>query len=171
MYARRDIKPDNLLISPSGAECPLQLIDFGSSCDWGSITKKGLRLATCDPVYAAPEKRLDIFRPAFRFDVYSVGLIALRAALPSVTDGPAFQAFVRDVLVRSRFSLERACNAVEAGRIETSPAVRADMMALGDSANAAMYSVLGSMLTESPSDRAEMSDCLRSRFVQMAASY
>lgn len=44
----RDIKPDNIVVDPTGTS-PLRCIDFGSSCDWGSPFKKGLLTATCDP--------------------------------------------------------------------------------------------------------------------------
>lgn len=165
----RDIKPENLLIVPEAAgtgDSVLQLIDFGSSCDWNSLTKKGLGLATCDPIYAAPEKRLDIFRPAFRFDVYSIGLIALRVALPSLTNESDFKRFVNEVLVRSKFSLSRVCTLAESGRLQMNQALQSELIALNDDANSSMFSVLATMLTESPADRAEISDCLRSQFVQ-----
>lgn len=44
----RDIKPENLIVDRYGNP-PLRCVDFGSSCDWGSPLKVGLRTATCDP--------------------------------------------------------------------------------------------------------------------------
>lgn len=44
----RDIKPENLIVDGACLP-PLRCVDFGSSCDWGSPLKVGLRTATCDP--------------------------------------------------------------------------------------------------------------------------
>lgn len=173
----RDIKPENcLIVSPqttatATATSPIQVIDFGSSCDWNSMTKKGLGLATCDPIYTAPEKRLNVFKPAFRFDVYSIGLIALRVALPSITDVREFERFVTTVMERGRSSFERVCVAVENGRIPVSQGLRSDIAALCTPAYEDMYAALVTMLTAEPADRADVSDCLRSRFVQSADYY
>lgn len=174
----RDIKPENcLIVSPQTAAAAgtatssIQVIDFGSSCDWNSLTKKGLGLATCDPIYTAPEKRLNVFKPAFRFDVYSIGLIALRVALPSITDANEFDQFVTTVMERGRSSIERVCAAVENGRISVSPGLKADIAALCSPANEDMYAALATMLTADPAERADVSDCLRTRFVQSASYY
>lgn len=145
------------------------MIDFGSSCDWSSVTKKGLRLATCDPIYTAPEKRLNVFKPAFRFDVYSIGLIALRAGLPSITEARVFNEFVANVLQkRGKNSIERVCSGIESGRITVSADLRADLLALSGPGNEDMYAALATILVEQPGERADVSDCLRSRFVQNA---
>lgn len=172
IFDNRDIKPENLLVVPDNGEgAALQAIDFGSSCDWGNIMKKGLGLATCDPVYTAPERRLDIFKPAFRFDVYSVALIALRVALPSLTDAYAMNDFVNNVLSKGRFSLSQTCEAIASGRVFTSQAVSFDLAALTDPSNEDLYAVLATMLTEKPEDRADIKDCIRSRFLESAESY
>ena len=73
----RDIKPSNTLVVPNDPEHTLKIIDFGSSCDWGSIEKRGLREATCDPMYAPPEQKLQLLNPD-KFDVFSVGMIGIR---------------------------------------------------------------------------------------------
>ncbi|KAI0566481.1 Protein kinase [Gracilaria domingensis] len=165
----RDIKPENILVVPGDpAGTPLKAIDFGSSCDWKSPFKKGLRTATCDPVYAAPEKRLDLFRPAYRFDVYSIGLIVLRCAVPSLTEASAMSDFVTNVLGTCRFSLERACSAVLNGRLSASSALRQELEQLLSPVNEDLYAVLVTMLTEDPSSRADVGDCLRSRLLTSA---
>ena len=62
---------------PNDPDHTLKIIDFGSSCDWGSIEKRGLREATCDPMYAPPEQKLQLLNPD-KFDVFSVGMIGIR---------------------------------------------------------------------------------------------
>eukprot|EP00189_Rhodosorus_marinus_P013483 CAMPEP_0184744244 /NCGR_PEP_ID=MMETSP0315-20130426/7057_1 /TAXON_ID=101924 /ORGANISM="Rhodosorus marinus, Strain UTEX LB 2760" /LENGTH=349 /DNA_ID=CAMNT_0027215909 /DNA_START=200 /DNA_END=1249 /DNA_ORIENTATION=+ len=80
----RDIKPANIVVSPE-AKRPFKVIDFGSSCDWHTPLKRGLSTATCDPVYAAPERRLNMFSP-HKFDVFSVGLIGMQVLMPSLRE-------------------------------------------------------------------------------------
>ena len=46
----RDIKPSNTVVVPDDPEHQIKIIDFGSSCDWGSLDKRGLGDATCDPM-------------------------------------------------------------------------------------------------------------------------
>lgn len=163
---RSDIKPENLLVTDDAdAGAPLQVIDFGSSCDWNTLFKKGLRLATCDPIYAAPERRLDIFKPPFKFDVYSIALIALRAALPSLTDSYNMDNFVTDTLTKCRGSLAKVCESVMSGRVQVSSSLRTELSALDSPENQDLFAILATMLTEAPEDRADVSDCLNSRFV------
>lgn len=162
-----DIKPDNLLVVKNEPDAaPLQVIDFGSSCDWNTVFKKGLRLATCDPIYTAPERRLDILKPAFRFDVYSIALIALRAALPSLTTAAEMNLFVTNVLAKGRYSIARTCASVRGGRIQAPQALKTDLAILEGTGNEDLYAMLVTMLTETPDERATVSDCLRSRFIQ-----
>lgn len=47
--------------------------------------KRGLSTATCDPIYAAPEQRINILAPN-KFDVFSLGLIAMQILLPSLKE-------------------------------------------------------------------------------------
>lgn len=147
------------------AGAPLQVIDFGSSCDWNTFFKKGLRLATCDPIYSAPERRLDILKPAYKFDVYSIALVALRAALPSLTSCNEMDNFVKGPLAKSRGSLAQVCASVMSGRISVSTSLRTELSALDSPENQDMFAALAIMLTETPEDRADVSDCLNSRFV------
>ena len=75
----RDVKPANIIIVP-GDSIPLRLIDFGSSCDTGNLFwNRGID--TLDPLFAAPEKRLNLFAPE-KFDVFSVGLIGISVLIP-----------------------------------------------------------------------------------------
>lgn len=161
------MKPENLLVvknDPGGAV--LQAIDFGSSCDWTGLFKKGLGLATCDPIYTAPERRLNRLKPPFSFDVYSIALIALRAALPSLTSATNMEYFVQNILAKSRFSIARACASVRFGRIQAPRPLKAELGILESDGNEDLYAILATMLTETPDERAEVADCLRSRFVQ-----
>lgn len=161
------MKPENLLVVPNDpAGAPIKAIDFGSSCDWSSPFKKGLGLATCDPIYTAPEKRLDLFKPAYRFDVYSIGLIALRCALPSITEKTEMEKFVQNMLAACDFSFERTCAAIVSGRIQASPSLQSDVSTLTGPACEDMYAIFATMLAKNPKDRAGVSDCLRSRFVR-----
>lgn len=172
MCITRDIKPENVLVVPNDpAGAPFKVIDFGSSCDWSSPFKKGLGLATCDPIYTAPEKRLSIFRPAYRFDVYSIGLIALRCALPSITERLEIEKFVQNMLAVCDFSFERTCAAIISGKIRASPSLKNDISALTGPAYEDMYAMFVTMLAENPKDRAEVSDCLQSRFLRGSLAF
>lgn len=162
-----DIKPENILLVPQDPDgLPLKVIDLGSSCDWKSPLKKGLRMATCDPVYTAPEQRLDLFKPAYKFDIYSVALIALRCALPSLTSRDTMRTFVDNNLKQANFSLQQVCSGITAGRLHASQALRDDIHALDSSANEDLLSLLATMLSGSPADRADVKDCLGSVFLR-----
>ncbi|CAN8076884.1 unnamed protein product [Agarophyton chilense] len=143
----RDLKPENILVVPGDPSgLPLRVIDF------------------------APEKRLSLFKPAYRFDVYSVGLIVLRCALPSLTEAAALSNFVFDILSKYSFSFERACYAISNGRLATSRSLLQDIQELMSPTNEDLYAILAIMLTENPSSRADVDDCLscmllRSEFV------
>lgn len=160
----RDIKPANVLVVPGDAS-PLKAVDFGSSCDWGSLLKKGLGLATCDPVYTAPEQRLDLLRPALAFDVYSVGLIGLRCALPSLSDERSMATFVSDVLARNKSNLLRVCEGVEQGYVNVSPNLRSDLLALNLPRNEDLLVLLSTMLAQAPEDRTDVRTASNSRFI------
>jgi eukaryotic-like serine/threonine-protein kinase len=74
----RDLKPDNLLLTPADRDFPLRVIDWGVArlgpC--GRLTLDGLTPGT--PIYMAPEQATgkDIGSPC---DVYALGVIAYEA--------------------------------------------------------------------------------------------
>lgn len=148
----RDLKPGNLLVVP-GASSRLKVIDLGSACEWGMLNKRNLRNATCDPVYVPPERRLRVMQPADRFDVYSVGLIVLRAALPSLTDERRMASFVDQVLIPSRHSLPLAKDKILSGSTSATVDLRQDFAALDSELNGDLYSVLCTLLAPRPEDR------------------
>lgn len=165
----RDVKPSNILVVAGDPDsAPFKAIDFGSSCDWNTPFKKGLGLATCDPVYTAPERRLEVFKPAYRFDVYSIGLIALRCALPSLTEASSMENFVENVLSKSGFSFERVCSAIVNGRAKVSQDVKNDFDTLSSPGCEDIYACFAAMLTQDPEKRANVRDCLANRFVSSA---
>ncbi len=160
----RDFKPENILVTPGTA--PLKVIDFGSACEWSMLRKRNLENATIDPVYAPPERRLQVLRPADRFDMYSVGLIVLRAALPSLTDSKTMEQFVEGVLARNKYCFQRCVgNIVSDGGDEVASSLRQEMMQLDDERNSDLFSVLASLLTTRPEDRATVDSALRCRFL------
>ena len=101
----RDVKPSNTLVVPNDPQHQIKIIDFGSSCDWGDPLKRGLGDATCDPMYAPPEQKLQLLNPG-KFDAFSVGMIGMRVLFPSLTRGGVsyewpggyFQQFAEDFL-------------------------------------------------------------------------
>lgn len=74
----RDLKPDNLLLTPSDRDFPLRLIDWGVALlgPMGRLTLDGLTPGT--PIYMSPEQATgkNIGPPC---DVYSLGVIAYEA--------------------------------------------------------------------------------------------
>ena len=74
----RDLKPDNLILTPTDRDYPLRLIDWGVARlgPFGRITLDGTTPGT--PIYMSPEQAAgrDISGPC---DVYSLGVIAYEA--------------------------------------------------------------------------------------------
>lgn len=161
----RDLKPANVLVVPEDGEAPFRAIDFGSACEWSMLFKRGLGNATCDEVYAPPEQTLQLLRPADRFDVYSVALIALRVALPSLTDEHRMRDFVDNILARCRYNLLRVVSLLNGANISASHELRADFAALDSPKNEDLLSVLASMLAERPEDRADVNSALQCAFL------
>lgn len=149
----RDIKPDNIVVDLDGVS-PLRCIDFGSSCDWGSPFKKGLTTATCDPIYSAPERKLNLMA-AKKYDVYSVGLIVLRCLWPSLTSRREMTSFVTEDLRRAG-SFERFLSAAAAGNAGVPGGSRSDAEVLDSTPQLApLRSLLCTMLEVDPSNRAD----------------
>jgi WD40 repeat protein/predicted Ser/Thr protein kinase len=89
----RDIKPQNLLLTPAGQ---VKILDFGLArfClenSGGSLTAPGVILGT--PEYVAPEQALDARQADARADIYSLGctLYFLLAGRPPFPEGSALQ--------------------------------------------------------------------------------
>lgn len=76
-----------------------------------------------------------------------------------------------DVLAKGRGSLARLCNGVETCRIAASHSLSTDLAALTASDNGDMYAALVTMLSKTPEERADVADCLRSRFVYVEEYY
>ncbi len=74
----RDLKPDNLLLTPRDPDFPLRLIDWGIARlgPIGRLTMEGMTPGT--PIYMSPEQAAgrDIAAPC---DIYSLGVIAYEA--------------------------------------------------------------------------------------------
>lgn len=124
-----------------------------------------------DLFYLAPERRYNILEPAFCFNVYSIVLIALIAALSSLTDAYAMDAFVSNVLWKGRFFFSLTCEAIAFGRIAVSQAASFDLIALAGISNEEMYSIFAKTSTERLEDRSDVKDGLRSRFFEMTEGY
>ena len=107
----RDLKPDNLLCSPTDLEYPLRVIDWGVARLGliGRLTMDGLTPGT--PIYMSPEQATgrDIAGPC---DIYSLGVIAYEAltGYPPF-DGRTLAEVVCMHLTREPAALHDRCNA------------------------------------------------------------
>lgn len=97
-----------------------------------------------------------------------MGLIALRCALPSLTDSNEMNRFVENALAENDFSFQKTCSAIINGRSNVAPRVKSDFEALDSSKYDDMYALFATVLATDPSVRAEVSDCLRSRFLRQS---
>ena len=107
----RDLKPDNLLCTPTDREYPLRVLDWGVARLGliGRLTIDGLTPGT--PIYMSPEQAngRDIAAPC---DIYSLGVIAYEAltGYPPF-DGRTLAEVVCMHLTREPASLRERCNA------------------------------------------------------------
>jgi serine/threonine-protein kinase len=82
-FVHRDVKPDNLILTPEGK---IKICDMGLAKrmgDHGVITQKGVVLGS--PNYLAPERLNNAMKLDFRADIYSLGATLyylLTAAIP-----------------------------------------------------------------------------------------
>lgn len=107
----RDLKPDNLLCTPSDREYPLRVLDWGVARLglMGRLTMDGLTPGT--PIYMSPEQAngRNIATPC---DIYSLGIIAYEA----LTGHPPFEGHTLAEVICMHLSREPAplqghCNA------------------------------------------------------------
>ena len=147
----RDLKPENVLVVP-GAIRPLQIIDFGGALDVRVPLWSRRTLHTLDPLYAAPETRATLFAPD-RFDIYSIGLIALQVLLPSMST--AELRHFRNRLLQVR-SLSQLRSEMLKGRTSCGATANIELQALfneSDAAATSAFNALSIMLTKSAADR------------------
>ncbi|MCK6460042.1 MAG: protein kinase, partial [Planctomycetes bacterium] len=93
----RDIKPGNLMVTPSGTPV---VLDFGLARDVesGNLTRTGTLLGT--PVYMSPEQ-IAVKEVDRRTDVYSLGVVLFEClALRRPFDAPTLQALCHEILTR-----------------------------------------------------------------------
>jgi serine/threonine protein kinase len=162
-------QPANVIISrnPTTAS-PLQLIDFGSAlATRTSIFSRPVQ--TLDPLYAAPELRLNPLYPD-RFDVFSVALVGVRVLLPSCSSERALREF-RSRLAAVDFDLRRVRDELYGGPTTVPSDARgffADLAALFDTQNAdavAIFNLLHGMLRKNPANRSSVQTALQSQLL------
>ncbi len=126
----RDLKPDNLLCTPTDRDYPLRVLDWGVARlgTTGRLTLDGLTPGT--PIYMSPEQATgrNIAPPC---DIYSLGIIAYEAltGYPPF-DGRTVSEVVCMHLSRKPAPLRARCNAPDElcelveGMLEKDPALR-----------------------------------------------
>ena len=106
----RDLKPDNLLCSPTDSDYPLRVLDWGvARMPLGRLTIDGLTPGT--PIYMSPEQATgrDVGAPC---DIYSLGVIAYEALTGSPPfDGHSLAEVVCMHLMRAPAPLRGRCGA------------------------------------------------------------
>lgn len=126
----RDLKPDNLLCTPTDYDYPLRVLDWGVARmgPIGRLTIDGLTPGT--PIYMSPEQATgrDVGAPC---DIYSLGVIAYEALTGRPPfDGRTLAEVVCMHLTRAPTPLRARCNApvelcgLVAGMLHKQPAAR-----------------------------------------------
>lgn len=151
----RDVKPANVLVAPD-AECPFQLIDFGSSCNVGRLFW-GRGVDTLDPLYAAPEVRLSFMAPD-KFDVFSVALMGIGVLVPEVATNAGMREFRRK-LESCDFDLRKYRQEYSSGRIGGTGGLRRLFDGI-DAETRKAFELLCGMLRKSPMARTSVQDAL-----------
>jgi len=107
----RDLKPDNILCTPTNGEYSLRVLDWGVARlgPIGRLTLDGLTPGT--PLYMSPEQATGVdIGPAC--DIYSLGVIAYEALTGEPPfDGRTLAEVVYMHLTRAPVPLRRRCNA------------------------------------------------------------
>jgi serine/threonine-protein kinase len=107
----RDLKPDNILCTPTNGDYAIRVLDWGVARlgPIGRLTLDGLTPGT--PIYMSPEQATGVdIGPAC--DIYSLGVIAYEALTGEPPfDGRTLAEVVYMHLTRAPASLRRRCNA------------------------------------------------------------
>ena len=138
----RDLKPDNLLCTPSDRDYALRVLDWGVARvgPIGRLTMDGMTPGT--PIYMSPEQATghDIGAPC---DIYSLGVIAYEALTGEPPfDGRSLAEVVCMHLTRAPAPLDRRCHAprelceLVMQMLEKAPARRPDAIAVRQIARA-----------------------------------
>lgn len=165
----RDIKPGNILLAqPTGKSesCAVKLIDLGGAADLNSQLRDGE--AIFDPTYGGPEQfnlvkglfgnKMEAtgVEPTFQLDAYSVGLVLLQLATPSLHTEPAMR-------VKCRQQLDLKCGGQLYEWRKSAPKAGVDLSGMDELG--AWDLVLG--LTErNPDERLSVYDALRTPFLK-----
>jgi serine/threonine protein kinase len=81
----RDLKPQNIMLVENDLSSPFRIIDFGSAVFKG---KKPV-MDDLSEIYAPPEAPFPDGSNPEAYDIYTIGVIALRILMPSMTAGEA----------------------------------------------------------------------------------
>ena len=130
---------------------------------WKTPLKRGLGTATCDAVYAPPERKIDLFA-ADRFDIYCVGLIGLRVLVPSLSAQSSMEQFIEKVVRKNGHDIPRVCAAVRSGFGDVHSILQNEITVLTNPENRDIFDVLKSMIREKPKDRQGVLECLQDSF-------
>lgn len=115
----RDIKPENILVTPGDLISPLKLIDLGSGCDLSTPDRRGLYDETIDPIYAPPEKVVNVAHPG-KYDSFCAAITACRVLMPSLGADIAVADDWRKELAACGHDLRAWCHTKEASGSEPS---------------------------------------------------
>uniref|UniRef100_A0A7S0ZBN7 Protein kinase domain-containing protein n=1 Tax=Timspurckia oligopyrenoides TaxID=708627 RepID=A0A7S0ZBN7_9RHOD len=157
----RDVKPSNVLVCED-EEYPLKLIDFGSSCENRGFIRKGLMNTSFDPIYTAPEQKIDGWNSAGeRFDVYSAGLIGLSVLFPSMTSESAVIE-LKKYLEESQFSIAAWLDASKRNPSRIGFATLSEIYAVeSDPIGYECFQLIQDMLKLKPQDRPSAKEAIQ----------
>ncbi|PXF46937.1 Serine/threonine-protein kinase STN7, chloroplastic [Gracilariopsis chorda] len=165
-FVHRDIKPQNILVTRATAPSAphrLKLIDFGSAKNmqpWATMTDR--TPVTLDPLFGAPERGGVLFNAASKqlktkFDVFSIGMIAVAAAVPALRGESQLRMF-RSALERCDYDLELL--EAQWRRNGGGGGDAAPLFACTAPTEVALKSLVRSMLRKQPHNRASVQTAL-----------